>query len=106
MISLQRVAAILETEPRRRRGTNLEHAASSHGRSHFNPDYRLLPLAPVLILYLLMLFSLDLTGISSSSSSPSWKPKCFTLWHVGRQDLLTLSSIMDGDVDDDFMGIR
>jgi hypothetical protein len=57
-------------EPRRRPGTNLEHAASSHARSHFNPDYRprskaplLPPLAPILILYFLMLFSLDLKGI-------------------------------------------
>ena len=93
--SLQRVAAILKPrrkmEPRRRPGTNLEHATSSHGRSHFNRDYRprsraplLPPLGPVLILYLLMLFSLDLTGIFFFLFS-TMEPKCllFGRWEAG-----------------------
>ena len=61
------MAAILEprrkTAPQRRPGTNLEHAASSHGRSHFNPDYRPRPRVPLLPLLALCINSVPSNAV-------------------------------------------
>jgi len=61
-----------------------------------------------------MLFSLDLTGIFFFLFS-TMEPKCllFGRWEAGSDYVIfyrwcgkNLGTIMDGDVDDDFMGIR
>jgi hypothetical protein len=121
--SLQRVAAILEPrrkmEPRRRPGTNLEHAASSHGRSHFNPDYRPRSRAPLLPPLAPCINSVPSNAVLAGFTRNFFllfsimEPKCllFGRWEAGSDYFIfpsfgvilwrNLGTIMDGDVDDD-----
>lgn len=97
--SLQRVVAILEPrrkmEPRRRPGTNLEHAASSHGRSPFNPDDRPRSRAPFAATVGPRINSVPFNAVLAGFNRNffflfSMEPKCllFGRWEAGSEYLI------------------